>query len=113
LVVTKLDRLARSVAHLMEIRSALQGKGAFLRILNLNLDTSTATGKLMMTMLGAVAEFERDCDARETAGGDREGKGRGEVQGPEGYGEVKSAPSEGVEGPGTGSQRDCQNARDR
>ena len=45
LVVTKLDRLARSVTHLGEIVASLDAKGANLSILNLGLDTSTATGK--------------------------------------------------------------------
>jgi DNA invertase Pin-like site-specific DNA recombinase len=57
--VTKLDRLARSVGHLLAISERLRAKGVTLRILNLGLDTSTATGKLMLTMLGAVGEFER------------------------------------------------------
>jgi DNA invertase Pin-like site-specific DNA recombinase len=60
LVVTKLDRLARSVAHLWKIIDILQSKGVSLRIINLNLDTGSATGKLMLSMLGAVAEFERE-----------------------------------------------------
>jgi len=60
LVVTKLDRLARSMAHLMEIRQKLDRRGADLRILNLSLDTSTPTGKLMVNLLGSVAEFERE-----------------------------------------------------
>jgi DNA invertase Pin-like site-specific DNA recombinase len=81
LVVTKLDRLARSVAHLMEIRSALQTKGAFLRILNLNLDTGTATGKLMMTMLGAVAEFERDAMLERQREGIAKAKAAGKYKG--------------------------------
>jgi DNA invertase Pin-like site-specific DNA recombinase len=59
LVVTKLDRLARSVAHLMEVLAALDAKGASLRILGLGIDTATPTGKLMLTILGGVAEFER------------------------------------------------------
>jgi len=59
LVVTKLDRLARSVAHLMEVLAALDAKGASLRILGLGIDTATSTGKLMLTILGGVAEFER------------------------------------------------------
>lgn len=59
LVVTKLDRLARSVEHLLSLLAHLQSKGAELRILNLGIDTGTATGKLMLTMLGGVAEFER------------------------------------------------------
>jgi DNA invertase Pin-like site-specific DNA recombinase len=59
LVVTRLDRLARSVAHLMEITEALSKKGVSLRILNLGIDTATPTGKLILTMLGGIAEFER------------------------------------------------------
>lgn len=59
LVVTKLDRLARSVAHLMEILAKLETKGASLRILGMGIDTATPTGKLMLTILGGVAEFER------------------------------------------------------
>ncbi len=58
-IVTKLDRLARNVTHLLEIVRRLDEKGVSLRILNLGIDTSTATGKMMLTMLGAVAEFER------------------------------------------------------
>lgn len=57
--VTKIDRLARSMANLMEIVARLERKGVSLRILNLGLDTGTPTGKLMLTMLGGVAEFER------------------------------------------------------
>lgn len=59
LVVTKLDRLARSMAHLVVIVAQLQERGAALRIVGLGLDTGTPTGKLMLNMLGAVAEFER------------------------------------------------------
>ena len=58
-VVTKLDRLARSVANLLEIVARLEAKGVALRILNLGLDTATPTGKLMLTVMGGVAEFER------------------------------------------------------
>ncbi len=58
-IVTKLDRLARNVTHLLEIVQKLEDKGVNLRILNMGIDTSTATGKMMLTMLGAVAEFER------------------------------------------------------
>ncbi len=59
LVVTKLDRLARSVAHLVDISARIKGKGASLRILDLAIDTSTATGELMLNMVGAIAQFER------------------------------------------------------
>lgn len=59
LLVTKLDRLARSVAHLMVLLEVLKERGVALRILNLGLDTATLNGKLMVTILGGVAEFER------------------------------------------------------
>ena len=60
LVVTKLDRLARSVTHLWSIIEKLKSKNVSLRILNIALDTSTATGKLMLSLLSAVAQFERE-----------------------------------------------------
>jgi DNA invertase Pin-like site-specific DNA recombinase len=60
LVVSKLDRLARSVIHLCQIVQHLESKRVGLRILNINLDTSNATGRLMITMLAAVGAFERE-----------------------------------------------------
>jgi DNA invertase Pin-like site-specific DNA recombinase len=62
-VVTKLDRLARSVANLMAILQALERKGVAMRILNLGILAwipPTPTGKLMLTVLGGVAQFERE-----------------------------------------------------
>ena len=59
LVVTKLDRLARSVPHLLGIVDKLEAKGASLRILNMDIDTANPTGRLLLTMLGGIAEFER------------------------------------------------------
>lgn len=62
LVVTKPDRLARSTADLLAIVAKLEAKGVALRILSMGgaaLDTSTPTGKLMLTVLGGIAEFER------------------------------------------------------
>lgn len=60
LVVTKLDRLCRSVADLVAITERLRSKGVALRILSINLDTTTPTGKLMLNLLGSIAEFERE-----------------------------------------------------
>ncbi len=59
-VVTKLDRLARSMADLIKLKDTLETKRVTLKILNLNIDTATPTGKLMMNLLGSIAEFERD-----------------------------------------------------
>jgi DNA invertase Pin-like site-specific DNA recombinase len=59
LVVTKLDRLARSVRDLLEIVDRIEKKQASLKILAMNLDTTQPTGRLMLQMLGAVGEFER------------------------------------------------------
>lgn len=60
LIVTRLDRLARSVPHLLEVLDTLTAKGAALRILGMGVDTATPTGKLMLTVLGGIAEFERE-----------------------------------------------------
>jgi DNA invertase Pin-like site-specific DNA recombinase len=58
LTATRLDRLARSTRQLLEIAERVKTKGASLRILNLG-DTGTATGQLVFTVIGAIAEFER------------------------------------------------------
>ncbi len=60
LIVTKLDRLARSVKHLGEIVELIESKKAHLRIVNLGIDTSEPTGKLVLNLLGSVAQFERE-----------------------------------------------------
>ena len=60
LVVTKLDRLASSTRDLLNIVNRLEGKRVQLVVLDQQIDTSTATGRLMLSMLGAIAEFEND-----------------------------------------------------
>ena len=63
LVVTKLDRLARNVMHMGELLQQIEAKGAGLVILSLGsetVDTSTATGKLILNMMVSVAQFERE-----------------------------------------------------
>lgn len=60
LVVTKLDRLARSMRDLVSIVERLEEKGVALRILAMSLDTATPTGRLMLNVLGSVAQFERE-----------------------------------------------------
>ena len=81
LVVTKLDRLARSMKDLLEIIARVEAKGASLRILAMSSDTKSATGKLMLNVLGAVAEFERsrllECQREGIAKARSEGKYKG------------------------------------
>ena len=60
LVVTKLDRLARSTRDLLNIVNRLEQTKVELVVLDQQIDTSTATGRLMLSMLGAIAEFEND-----------------------------------------------------
>ncbi len=59
-VVTKLDRLARSVLELMQITQALQDKQCDLQVLDQELDTSTPTGRLIFHVLAVIGEFERE-----------------------------------------------------
>ena len=58
LVVTRIDRLARSIGDLQDIVRALQAKGAALRATEQPIDTTTAAGKCFLDMLGVFAEFE-------------------------------------------------------
>lgn len=81
LVVTKLDRLARSVSHLLEITNRLKEKGAALRILDLAIDTSTATGELLLTMVGAIAQFERSIMLERQREGIAKAKAAGKYKG--------------------------------
>lgn len=60
LVITRLDRLARSVVHLAQIAARFQREGIDLVVLDQNLDTSTSTGRLTFNMLASIAEFEND-----------------------------------------------------
>ncbi|EJL22435.1 recombinase family protein [Novosphingobium sp. AP12] len=63
LVVTRLDRLARSTADLLAIIATLEGKGVALRILDFGgqaVDTTSPSGRLIVTLFGAVAQFERE-----------------------------------------------------
>jgi len=76
LVVTKLHRLARSVADLVSITQQLRAKGVALRILAIGLDTEKPHGKLMLNLLGSIAEFGRELMQRQ-----REGIAKAEAEG--------------------------------
>ncbi|WP_203290772.1 recombinase family protein [Maricaulis parjimensis] len=81
LMVTKLDRLARSIRDLMETVEAVKAKGAALRILAMDLDTGSATGKLMLGILGSVAEFEREIMLERQREGIAKAKAAGKYKG--------------------------------
>ena len=81
LVVCKLDRLARSTQHLLEIVDRVKRKGAHLHVLNLGMDTSTATGKLLLTMIAAIGQFEREMMLERQREGIAKAKSEGKYQG--------------------------------
>lgn len=69
LQITKLDRLARNTRDLLNIVNELEKKGVSFQVLDQQIDTSTPTGKLMLHLLGAIAEFENDLRASRQADG--------------------------------------------
>src|SRR5258706_15430094 len=81
LVVTKLDRLVRSMRDLLEIVARIEAKGAGLRVLAMHLDTTTATGRLMMNVLGSVAEWERSMMLERQREGIAKAKAAGKYRG--------------------------------
>ena len=95
-VVTKLDRLARSVLNLWDIIGRLEARGIALRILNLGLDTGTPTGKLMLTIMGGIAEFERAMMLERQREGIAKAKGEGKYKGRKPSARLKSAQIEAM-----------------
>lgn len=69
LIVYRLDRLARSLSHLLSILARLEAVGAGLRSLTEPIDTTTAVGRMMVQILGSVAEFERTLIRERTLAG--------------------------------------------
>jgi DNA invertase Pin-like site-specific DNA recombinase len=63
LVVSRLDRLARSTLHLCQIADSLKRKHVELQVLDQNINTGDATGRLLFNMLGAIAQFETELRA--------------------------------------------------
>lgn len=91
LVVTKLDRLARSVRHLLDVLKTITDKGASLRITGLGIDTATPTGRLMLNLLGSVAEFERDIMLERQREGIAKAKAAGKYKGRKPTAQAKAA----------------------
>ena len=81
LVVTKLDRLARSTRHLGELMDSLSNKGAHLQIMDLGIDTGTATGELVVNLIGAIAQFERKMMLERQREGIAKAKSEGKYKG--------------------------------
>lgn len=81
LMVTKVDRLARSVGDLQEIVKAIKAKGAALKATDQPIDTSTAAGKCFLDMLGVFAEFEANLRRERQMEGIAKAKARGVYEG--------------------------------
>ncbi len=77
LVVWRLDRLGRSLKHLIETVTALQSTGVAFQSITENINTSTATGKLVFHVFGALAEFERNLITERTIAGLSAARARG------------------------------------
>ena len=80
-VCTKLDRLARSVRHLVNLTGELEALGVDLIVLDQGLDTSTPAGRLLFHVLGAIAEFEGDLIRERTRAGLSAARRRGKMIG--------------------------------
>ena len=81
LVIWKLDRLGRSLKHLIEVVNMLNNKGIGLRVLQEAIDTTTTGGKLVFHIFGAIAEFERDLIRERTSAGLAAARARGKKGG--------------------------------
>ncbi len=81
LAVTKLDRLGRSVAHLIGLSAELQQRGVDLVVLDQGIDTSTAVGRMFFQILGAIAEFEHALMSERTMDGLAAARARGRTGG--------------------------------
>ena len=77
LAVWRLDRLGRSLKHLVEVVADLETKGIGFRSLNESIDTTTAQGKLILHIFAALAEFERDLIRERTKSGLAAARARG------------------------------------
>lgn len=77
LTVWKLDRLGRSMKHLIEVITDLEAKGVGFRSITENIDTTTSGGRLVFHLFGALAQFERDLIQERTRAGLKAAKDRG------------------------------------
>jgi DNA invertase Pin-like site-specific DNA recombinase len=80
-VITKLDRLGRSLEHLIELAKLLHARGVDLVVLDQGIDTSTAVGRLFFQIIGAIAEFEHSLMSERTVDGLAAARARGRTGG--------------------------------
>jgi DNA invertase Pin-like site-specific DNA recombinase len=80
-VVWRLDRLGRSLPHLISTMTALEERGIGFKSLTENIDTTTSGGKLIFHIFGALAEFERDIIRERTQAGLTAARARGKTGG--------------------------------
>lgn len=78
----KLDRIGRSLAHVTKLLKDLEARGIYFRTVEGDLNTKTSNGKLLLHILGSVAEFERDLILERTKAGLEAAKKRGKRLGP-------------------------------
>src|SRR6516165_8719630 len=81
LVVTKLDRLARSLEHAIQVERQIASRGASLKVLDPAMDTSEPIGRLLFNMIGAVAQFEREIMLERQREGIARAKAEGKYKG--------------------------------
>jgi DNA invertase Pin-like site-specific DNA recombinase len=80
-VCTRPDRLARNTSELLRIVEQLSQKGVAVQILSMNIDTSTATGKLFLTLMGGISSFERELMLERQLSGIAAAKAAGKYKG--------------------------------
>jgi DNA invertase Pin-like site-specific DNA recombinase len=103
LVVTKLDRLARSVSDYIGLEERLRNKGAATRVLDLELDTATASGKLTLNVFMAVAQFEREIMLERQREGVAKAKAAGKYKGRKPTARAKAEEIRRLAGQGLGA----------
>ena len=91
MVITKICRLARSVADLVSIINRLEQKGVSLRILSMGIDTATPTGRLMLNLLASISQFEREVMLERQREGVAKAKTEGKYKGRAPTARAKSA----------------------
>jgi DNA invertase Pin-like site-specific DNA recombinase len=115
LVVTTMDRLARSTQHLLEIVEGLERKGVALRLLdfkNHRVDTHSRQGKLVLTMFAAFAQFERELMLERQRDGIAKAKAKGRYKGRKPPAMAKAEDVKALAADGVGPSEIAPQARD-